>query len=406
MQYGAIILLCFVTRLLLVFCDRNSFSSWMTTPYVITYKYGFIARGFIGSVIAIFTDFLSRKALKAITLTATLILLVLLSYLLGKVAANARQDYKNGVLLFTILFISAPVSMTYLLESHFGRLETFLFIYTLLGLMCLKKPGLQWAVPLLCFAAVATHPGYLTTYMPAIAIPLLYEIYRAKYSKKSILLFSSSCVILIGFFLYFQLFSRSQLDFATADAMGDELARHTDMKIGYPMLYLEYFAPFPEWVVDFIIPFTLSMDGPVAVILLVYSVPLILIFGAVWRHCFRRADNKFLKFVFFLCAVAPLLFIVAAVFGNDWDRWWSAVINCQFVFVFYFVFSKERVVIDSLNRINAFFDKHTLLLLVILAFAGLALLSNIGTVFLEFLDKSIYDNYYGSRLKNFDYLLG
>jgi len=406
-QYGILIFLFFAARLFIFDFGRNNFSSWMTTPYVITYHLGFIGRAFIGSIIALFTDYLTLKEFKFLLAADALVLLALISFLLGKVIAKAESDYKNAVLVFVLLFVSAPVSMTYLLGTHYGRLETFLLIFTLVGLIALKKPGFKWAVPFICFAAIATHQGYLVTYMPALAIPMLYEVYRSKYSKKSIIIFSSSCAVLIGFFIYFQIFSRGQLDFATAEEMGKALSQHTDMKIGFPMLYLEYFAPFPQWVTDYVIPFTRSMDIPVVgIALLTVSIPLIIVFGVIWKSSIHNAENKFLKFIFILCSVAPLAFIPAAIFGNDWERWWSAVINCQFIFLFYFVYSKENVLMDSLKGVSEFFRRHTLILIFILVFAGSALFSNLGLLFLHFMDKSIYDHYFGTALSNFDYMLG
>ncbi|MEI6577961.1 MAG: hypothetical protein WCN92_00700 [Eubacteriales bacterium] len=407
MQYGIPIFLFFAARFFILFFGRNSFSSWMTTPYVITYKLGFISRAFIGSVIALFTDYLTLKEFKVITVTVTLVLLALISFLLGKVIAKVGSDNKNIILVFVLLFISAPVSMTYLLEAHFGRLEAFLLIFTLTGLLCLKNPRIKWAVPLICFVAISTHPGYLVTYMPGLAIPMLYEIYRSKYSKKSIVIFFSGCIILIGFFVYFQLFSRGQLGFANAEEMGKYLSQQTDMKVGLPMLYLEYFAPFPQWVTEYVIPLTRSMDLPVVgIALLTVSLPLIIIFGSIWIYSIRNAGNNFLKFIFILCLVAPLAFIPAAVFGADWDREWAPVINCQFIFLFYFVYTKEIVITDSLKKVNEFFDRHTLLLLCILTFGGLAMFSNIGTLWMNFMDKSIYNSYFGTALSNFDYMLG
>jgi len=407
MQYGILIFLFFSARLFLLSFNRDSFSSWMTTPYVITYQLGFIGRAFIGSIIALFTDYLTLKEFKILLVSVALALLTLISFLLGKVIAKTESDSKNTVLLFVLLFVSAPVSMTYLFGTHYGRLETFLLIFTFAALIALKNRRFKWAVPLICFAAVATHQGYLVTYMPALAIPMLYEVYRSKYSKKSIIIFSSGCAVMIGFFVYFQLFSKGQLNFATAEEMGKALSLRTDMKIGLPMLYLEYFAPFPQWVTEYIIPFTKSMDLPVVgIALLTVSIPLILIFGAVWISCIRNAENRFLKLIFILCAAGPLTFIPAAIFGNDWERWWSAVINCQFIFLFYFVFSKEDVLLGSLKKVNDYFQRHTLVLICILVFAGSALFSNLGLLFMHFMDKSIYDHYFGTALSNFDYMLG
>lgn len=403
---GILIFLFFSTRLFISFFGRDTFSTWITTPYVINYHSGFIARAFIGSVIACFTDYLTLKQFKIIAFAATLVLIALISFLIGKVISKTDQEFKNAVIISVFFFVSAPVSMTYMLEAHFGRFDVFLLLFTLIGLVCLRNPVLKWTVPVLCFAAVATHPGYMVTYLPALAIPMLYEVYRSRCSKKSIIIFSSSCIILIGFFVYFQLFSRRQLDFSTAEEMGRYLSQHTDMKIGMPMLYLEYFAPFPEWVTKWVIPESLSMNLPeVGIALLTVSLPLIVIFGVIWKNSIRNAENKFLKFIFLLCSATPLMFIISALFGHDWDRQWAPVINCQFIFLFYFVFLRERSVMDSLKKLTDYFDRHSLVLLCILLFEGLAMLSNLGTLFLNFWNKNLYDNFFGTALSNFSSML-
>jgi hypothetical protein len=55
----------------------------------------------------------------------------------------------------------------------------------------------------LCFAAVATHPGFSVTYMPALLVPLFYEVYRGRYSSSGIVLFSVCCTVLLSSFVYF-----------------------------------------------------------------------------------------------------------------------------------------------------------------------------------------------------------
>jgi len=403
---GILIFLFFFTRFLISFLGRNTFSTWITTPYVINYQSGFIARAFVGSVIALFTDDLTLKQFKIIAFTATLALIALISYLIGKVIAGISKELKNTVIIFVFLFVSAPVSLTYMFEAHFGRFDVYMLLLTLIGLVCLRNPVLKWFVPVICFAAVATHPGYLVTFMPGLAIPMLYEVYRSRCSKKSVAIFSSSCLILLGLFFYFQLFSRKQLDFSTAEEMGRFLSQHTDMKIGLPMLYLEYFAPFPDWITKWVIPESLSMNLPeVGIALLTVSLPLIVIFAVVWKNSIRNAKDKFLKFIFLLCSFTPLMFFVSAFFGHDWDRQWAPLIHCQFIYLFYFIVSHEHAVTDSLKHLADFFEKHSLVLLFILLFAGLAMLSNLGTLFLNFWDKILYYDFFGTALRDFEYML-
>lgn len=406
LKYGMLIFLFFTARLFLLSCARNDFSSWITTPYVITYESGFISRAFIGSIVSLFTHYLTLKAFKVLLTAVALVMLALISCLLGRTVAKTDQDLKSAVALFIVLFVSAPVSMTYLLEAHFGRLETFLLIFTLAGLICMKKPGFEWAVPILCIFALATHPGYMVTYMPGLAVPMLYEVYRGKCSPKSLAVFLSSCIIMIGLFIYFQLFSRDALDWASAEEMGKALAQRTELKVGTPMLYLEYFAPFPGWVTDYILPLVKSIALPVGTVLFVLSMPLIIIFAFLWKNSICDTNEKFLKFIYILCLASPLLFIAAAVFGIDWDRQWAPVINCQFIFLFYFIFSKEKSLLNSVKKAEVFFNRHMLILICILVFSALSLLSNNGLLSFRFFDKSVYDKFYESALSNYDYMLG
>jgi len=44
-------------------------------------------------------------------------------------------------------------------------------------------------------------------------------------------------------------------------------------------------------------------------------------------------------------------------------------------------------------------------LLFILLFAGLAMLSNLGTLFLNFWDKNLYYDFFGTALRDFEYML-
>lgn len=386
------------------------FSPAVSVYYVLSYKFGFIPRAFIGSLLGLFTDYLTLDLLRIVISAITLILLGMVSILLGKAISKSELDYKPSVKLLTLLILTAPLSHTYLIERHFGRLDIFLFFFTLVALICLKKPYIRWAVPFLCFAAVATHPGYMVTFMPALAIPMLYEVYRNNYSKKSILLFSSCCLILVSFFVYFQFLS-PPVDFANAEAFGKYLSEHTDMKISNPVLYLEYFSQHldpltnPNPFTELEIPIAKSIALPIMLVFLAFTLPLLTIFVAVWKESFRKADNKFLKLIFVFCSLSPLAFIPAALFAHDWDRWWAAVIICQFILFFYFILAKEKPFNDSLKMLNEYFDEHAFVIICILIFSSSLTLSNINSFALNVLDKDLWLDFFTKVLPNFDNML-
>jgi hypothetical protein len=408
-QCGIMIFILLICRFFL-YTQYGNYSSWVTTYYVLSYDLGFIPRAFIGSVIALFTDYLTTKGFEILATAVTLTMLAIVSALLGKAIGKSEPDLKPAVIIFTFLFLTAPLCLTNMLERHFGRLDTFLLIFTLVGLVCLKRTGFKWAVPVLCFAAVATHPGFIVTYMPALIIPLLYEVYSSKNSKKSIVLFSACCLIFVSFFIYFQFLS-PQVNFAGAEDLAEHLSKRTDMKIATPMLYLEYFAPHkstlsnPSSISCFLWPMIRSFALPAILVFTAISSPLIIIFGTVWKASFRKADNNFLKFIFVLCALAPLAFIPAAMFGQDWERWWAAAISCQFILIFYFVFSEEKVLTDSIKKVYDFFSVHTLMLLCIFAFSGAFMLSDINSFILVIFDKNVFYDFFEKVLTNYDHSL-
>lgn len=410
LRYSILIFLFLICRFFIFSHNKNLFFSPSVAVYYLpSYELGFINKAFIGSVFALFTDYLTNDTLITIVSIITVLLLAMISAMLGNAIGKSEPEIKTAVIIFTFLFLTAPLANTYFIERHFGRLDTFWYIFTLIALACLKRPYIKWAIPILCFAAIATHSGYMFTYMPAIAIPLLYEVYKSKFSSRSITLFSLSCFVLISFFVYFQVFS-AKVNFASVEELAKYLSKKTDLKISVTSLYAEYFSPHLAYNADSLfklltIPTIKNIALPTFLVFSSFSFPLIVIFAVVWKNSIRNAENNFLKFIYILCALAPLVFIPAALFAMDWERWWGAALNCQFIFIFYFVISNEESLKESLKNICDYFEKHTLVLLLILTFSSLLMFSNICSYILDIFDKNIWYDFYSKVLPNYDYSL-
>ncbi len=123
------------------------------------------------------------------------------------------------------------------------------------------------------------------------------------------------------------------------------------------MLYVGFFAPFKESLFEYVLPLTATYAIPVGILFLLFSLPLLCVFLYVWKTAFRQTKNNFIKFLFFLCATAPLIFLPAAIVANDWDRYWAAAVNTQFILLFYFLYAKEPAVTAAVKKVGGFF-KH------------------------------------------------
>lgn len=380
-QYGMIVFL-FLLFEFAVMKAEGTLDAWLLTHYLITYEFGVIPRGFIGSVISLFTNKITYNLIYYLSIAAFTFLISLISLLLGKAIKTSEPDYKSSTIIFVLLFLASPLSVTYLLGGYFGRFDMYWVILSLLSLVFSKKSVLRWTVPLLCAVAIMIHQGYMLTYMPALAIPLLYEVYRNKYSKRSIALFIISCLSMIVVFLFLQ-FSAKHIPFDNPVDFLNHLSKRAAFTPEITLIFSEFFCSAKDWSLNVILP-TLAIIAPrIVLIMLVFSAPLLMIFFYVWKQSFKTAESKFLKFVFLLCAAAPCVFVVAALFAVDLDRWWAAVINNQFIFIFYFIFSKEKSVTESVKRVGEFLKNHLLVLSLMVIFTNVLTFSKASSLVLN-----------------------
>jgi len=382
--YYEIVMFAFLLlEFLFLACDKVGDSN-TRTAYLLTYEFGFHSQSLIGSIIYLFTDKITSRLIYIIAIVSFLVLAFQISILLGSLIRTSQQSVKSSVIIFTMLFLASPLSVTYLLGMHTERLDVYWIFITLLALVFLKRPILRWLIPILCAIAVSIHQGYMSTYMPALAILLLYEVYRNKYSIKSIAVFILSCITMISLFVFFQ-FAHPSYPFENAADFAKYLSAKSDFSASAPMLYIGFLAPFKDWFYGYVLPFTKSYALPLGIVFLTFSSPLIVVFLYVWKQSLKNADKKFLKFIFFLCVAAPLVFLPAAVLANDWDRYWAAAVNNQFILVFYFIYSKEEVVIKGVKKVGEFFEQHILLLIMILIFTNSFTFSQLATDIFSFI---------------------
>jgi hypothetical protein len=228
------------------------------------------------------------------------------------------------------------------------------------------------------------------TYMPIIAVILIYEFYKYRYKTANLFLCGSSFLIIIALSIYFQYFAPG-FNFENAQAVVEQLAHRTDFELSEIMIFTEYFInvvySFPyqiQIVKSFAVPYTLTV--------LIMTSPLIAVFGFLWSSAFKSARDRPAKFIIFLCIAVPLMSLPIFI-GNDWDRWISAVFITQFALAFYFLNAGFECVVISANKIHAFFAKHTSLFIFVVLFLSAMMFSGARLLFF-ILQQSAVDIFY------------
>ncbi len=209
------ILVLFAFALLYYF---RFFEHWMsqynTTLFALSYKYGFISRGMLGSIWLLLDrllpiNLMTYKAVYLFSEIATWVfvfLLLLVFYTALELVPKRHQRNAR----YVVFFLSTFGFHVFWGDEMFGRLDVYLFILTLLCVYLLLKEKLEWLIIPLCVLAVCIHQGFVFTNFNIVLVLLFYKMLNGeKLHKYYAVLFALVLVLVSGLFLYFELFSHS-----------------------------------------------------------------------------------------------------------------------------------------------------------------------------------------------------
>lgn len=323
----------------------SEMSSWTTTPYTLSYRFGFGSRFLIGSIIDLFTDYLSVTVLWAIIFMVYVVLIALVSLVGGRLIRRSDQPLKPFMIAGIVLFLASPASVSYLFaKGMFGRFETYHLLFVIVAICTVRHNVLKWLIPVLCVLMVAVHQLFVFTYAPLLFVILLYEMIHFKFSRESVALFVVSALALSGAFFVFQFFA-GNLNVSSPEEMMAEIATYSNVPTLRTMLWLEYFAPFSEATTATSIPSLPRLLVYSAGTLLLMS-PLIVCLYSFWNRCRKAATGKYKKVLFTFMLYFPLVFTPAFILTVDWGRYIAPIFISNFALIFYLVYHREPAAVQ------------------------------------------------------------
>ena len=379
------------------------------TVYLISYRLGLQSRALVGTVFFLFTDKITSRQIYVVSVIALMLLLMLIAILLGVFIRRSPYEVRSSVEIFALLFVAAPWSITYLTGLNFGSFDTYLFIIALLIVVFLKSPYLRWGIPVLTLLAMAIHQGFFFSFFLALAILILYEAYQNHTNDRSIagyILFFVTCLTSLALFFTFQ-YLQTPLPFSNVNEFVDYLSDYADFELSYAMLDSLYFVSFSEYYRGFVQPVMKLYALPFALTILAFSLPLIVLFVYFWKNTIKSAESIVLRLIFLLSALASLVFLPVTYLLNDWDRYGSIIMSCQFILAFYFIYSRVPGALEVTQKIGQFFQEHPIILFLLLIFFSSIKFAVVTTDFSAYANldtaKEVIFKYYESR--KFDHFL-
>lgn len=394
-HYEIIIFVMFFMAFLFQVPDMQHLNKWTSIYYVLSYvDFGFKSRLVMGSVIRLFTNYVSVGLIYTIITAFSVSFIAFISLILGRVVRKLSNTAGVSAELLIALFIACPISIQYLFNiNNFGRFDLQSIMITTGILFCAKSSKTKWAVPLLCLFAMMFNYNFIIMYMPVIGIVLLNEYFVNKKSKSILLILIISCLTVASLFLYFRILATAT-EFESLTQMKIYLAGITDIKDGEYAAFYDFFYPINKfyfgdtrdafgWFFDL-----LKVYGP---FMLFSTAPVFAVIVSFWIRAFKNAQQKSKKFVFLLCLSAPAASLPMFL-AIDWDRWVPTLFISQFMLVLYFIAVNDSDAVDSLYRLKKYFERHLFLLLVIIAYLASSIFSNSYSVYVSVMLKYI-DNF-------------
>ncbi|MCI8710860.1 MAG: hypothetical protein HFH23_00985 [Ruminococcus sp.] len=184
-----------------------------TTPFALSYKYGFISRGLMGTLWAFFDGLTSKnlmnyRSLYTFSLWSTVLYLALLFVLFAVCLKRCREKDEHNM-RYLICFLGVFAFQMFWSDELFGRLDVYLMILTTLGMILLVEEKWEWLVIPFSIICVMIHQGFVFVSANLMLVPLFYKILtcRGKKRKRYIVIFALTFLSISVLFLYFELFS-------------------------------------------------------------------------------------------------------------------------------------------------------------------------------------------------------
>lgn len=314
-----------------------------TTALALSYRYGLIPRGLIGTVMDLIDlipgiSLLNYAGALGISTVGLALWYVLLFALYGACLRRCPLDRLTDMeyLIFLISVFAFPEFCT---VNNFGRLDMWLWNITVCCLLLILTERAVWAVVLLCGVAALIHEGFVFTNAGIVLVPLLYQAYRhhGKGRRKYSSIFVMSALILSGLFIWFELVRQPVGGEGYAEIV--RLAKHMSADgrsisrelldseiLGKNVYGLEH-----KWHVKN------RIETPIFVL---FFLPyLILLFKYLGRFV-KMASARLQKWIYICISIGALTILPELLLKVDFGRWMFCMI-LYYLLVVLFLFARE-----------------------------------------------------------------
>lgn len=358
--FGGCLLYCILGKLM------PHASGYYLIHYLYTYDRGYISRGLVGEIISKFTDTVTDDITRTVMTIFSALFMLAVTLCIGKALSKVRFDKERLMLVLFVVVMVFMIPMPHKFYYTDMRLDKLVWALTLFSVYIADNKIGRWFVPVICAVATMVNPIFVFTSMILIAIILLQEFYSSGMSKTGGVLCGITYIIIIALALLAPI-SEKWVQFSDAG----EMVEYFFTRYAGQLKESDYDSFVNLWLIDFFLPteklFETSIEvffknwgmGVKTILSVIFvGLPVYGFLGAFWRKIIKTEENKFQKFIYFLCAVSPIVIIPPVMLSWEFSKLFCNNILVQAGLIVYFIVRNNPAVVSVCNDIKEWGRKH------------------------------------------------
>ena len=317
-----------------------------TTSLAFNYSYGFISRGFIGTIywlldLILPVNMIDYDCAVMFTLVLTslymLVLFMFFYMVLVKCCESMMKNTQYLILFFTFFAVSMFVT-----KYNFGRYDVYCLMLSIIAAMLLVYEKAEWLVVPFSAIGVMIHQGNVFYFLNIILILLIYKALSSEKEKRNkyLLLFVLSFGVASVLFLYFEFFSRGNGEeivaeiTAIAEALRFDGDIHEDI-IAHEILGVDLAEN------ELIFRYKNITEFPIFVLLIS---PYLVMAFKFFKNLIKKAQSKLDKCKYFFVAIGVGTMLPTIILKCDFGRWMFMIMAYYFVVILSLIAMRDKLV--------------------------------------------------------------
>ncbi len=293
-------------------CVANSFSKWQVgehflSTYAVDFSLGFCSRFLPGAVYRLLFGDVNERLLSVLLTVLLLLIFFVLCILLERLLLKTPRNDRPLCIFAVLLFITGPASFS-LFTQWLGVIDVYWICLCLLFVFALSDRRLYFLIPAVFILTVLVHYGALISYVPMMAVMMLYKLLRCDEKGErrylgTVLVLSAVCAA--GLTVYFILFERRNLTYT--------MEQFNEILLGRGAKYTYYY--------DYNVYRNISSEGNMSVEDYIYGSanPAVILFRSVWMQirmtvALRLTAGLTVEYVLGMLVLCPVCAVLISVF--------------------------------------------------------------------------------------------